>query len=245
MNIPAWQPDALEGILALMLCTLGFTAYHFLSLSPKIRKQYERKHGPEKGHTRMIFFQRYIGLLCLGVIPGLIMLLVLGKGPGSYGVGSQNLLTSLYWTLGLGAIVLVVNYFNTRSGKKLDEYPMIREKNWSRRLIFLNAFSWFAYLLGYEFMFRGILLFGLLPLVGVWPAIAINAALYAYAHIPKNLQESIGAIPFGVILCLITLDTGTLWVALFVHVIRALSNSFFSLAVGMKKARQDASINNH
>lgn len=92
-----------------------------------------------------------------------------------------------------------------------------------------NAFTWIAYLFGYELMFRGLLLFTTVEFMGAWPAIILNTALYALVHIPKNLEETIGAVPLGLLLCLITLSTGTFWVAFGVHVCLALSNFFFSL----------------
>jgi membrane protease YdiL (CAAX protease family) len=241
MNLPPWQPEALTGILAIMLCTLGFTAYHFLSLSPRIKNRYAQKYGQEKGHTRHIFFQRYIGMLCIGLLPALVMWLVTGNGLADFGVPFENTTTSLLWILGLGVLIILINYFNTQNPKNLAFYPMIREKVWSRKLVMQNALSWIAYLVGYELMFRGILLFGLVPLLGVWPAIAVNAALYAFAHIPKNLGETIGAIPLGVLFCLLTLHTGTIWIALIVHIIIALSNSFFSLRAhpDMKLAKHE------
>lgn len=92
-----------------------------------------------------------------------------------------------------------------------------------------NAFTWIAYLFGYELMFRGLLLFTTVEFMGAWPAIILNTALYALVHVPKNLEETIGAIPLGLLLCLITLSTGTFWVAFGVHTCLALSNFFFSL----------------
>ena len=68
----------------------------------------------------------------------------------------------------------------------------------------LNLLGWAIYLFGYEFLFRGILLFPLAETVGVWPAIAVNIALYSATHIPKGLDETLGAIPLGLVLCWLT-----------------------------------------
>ncbi len=229
MTIPEWQPEALEGMLILLLCTLGFTAYHFLSHDPGLEKRFLKKYGPEKGPTQQVFFQRYIGMLTIGLLPAIILWLFLGKSPLAYGIGVEKLDTSLLWIAGLGAIIIPLNFFRTSSPKNLALYPMIREAVWSKKLVFQNAISWIAYLFGYELMFRGILLFGLVPLLGVWPAIAVNAALYAFAHIPKNVGETLGAIPLGIFFCLLSLHSGTIWIAFSTHIIIALSNSFFSL----------------
>ena len=229
MDIPAWNPDFLEPILAFSLVTIGFSFYHFVSSSIKLKARYVQKYGRIKGSTQFLWMTRFLGACSIGIIPAVIMLLVTGKELNSYGLSFENNLTSLAWIFGLALIVIPMNFFNSKKEKNLAFYPNVREKEWTKKMVFTNALSWVSYLFGYELMFRGLLLFGTISLLGEWPAIVLNAAIYALVHVPKNLEETIGAIPLGVILCLITLTTGTIWVAFFVHVTLALSNFFFSL----------------
>jgi membrane protease YdiL (CAAX protease family) len=93
----------------------------------------------------------------------------------------------------------------------------------------MNIAGWILYLFGYEFMFRGVLLFPLAGELGVWPAIAVNTALYSVSHVPKGLSEAAGAIILGLILCVLTLASGTIWIAFFTHVALALTNSFTAM----------------
>ena len=117
----------------------------------------------------------------------------------------------------------------SRQTKNLKNYPQIRAKVWSKKLKLKNALGWAAYLFGYELLFRGVLLFPLADELGVWTAIAINIALYSATHIPKGLDETIGAIPLGLVLCILTLYTDTIWIAFIVHVIMAWTNTFTAL----------------
>ena len=75
--------------------------------------------------------------------------------------------------------------------------------------------------------------------VGMWIAIAINTAMYSATHIPKGLDETIGAIPLGIVLCLLTIASGTIWIAFLVHVAMAWTNSLtafkFHPEIGYKK----------
>ena len=229
MNIPEWNDAYLEPALTIALVTIGFSIYHFVSISEKVKAGFINRHGATKGHTRMVLFSRYLGAITIGIIPAIILVMVTGKSFADYGFKFQNGLTSLYWILGIACIVVPMNFFNSKKEKNLAFYPNIREKEWSKGLVFNGAFSWVVYLFGYEFMFRGLLLFTTVPLMGEWPAIILNAAIYALVHVPKNLAETIGAVPLGILLCLITLTTGTIWVAFFVHITLALSNFFFSL----------------
>ena len=219
----------LETILTIAFLTAGFSIYHFVSIAESTKKRFVNKYGEERGHTKMVLFNRYLGAMTIGIIPAIALVLITGKSFADYGFKFQNHLTSLYWILGIACIVVPMNFFNSKKEKNLAFYPNIRQKEWSKALAAENAFSWMAYLFGYEFMFRGLLLFATVPMMGEWPAIVLNAALYALVHVPKNLPETIGAVPLGILLCLVTLTTGTIWVAFFVHITLALSNSFFSL----------------
>ena len=229
MDIPVWKAEYLEPVLAIALVTVGFSVYHFYSISDKVKESFVKKFGETRGQTKATWAHRYVGAMTIGIIPAIIMVLVLDKDLSEYGVTFQNHDISLYWIFGLALIIIPMNFFNSKKEKNLAFYPNVREKEWTKGMVAKNAFSWCAYLFGYELMFRGILLFATVPLIGEWPAVILNASFYALVHVPKNLQETIGAVPLGIILCLVALTTGTIWVAFFVHITLALSNFFFSL----------------
>ena len=48
-------------------------------------------------------------------------------------------------------------------------------------------------------------------------------------HVPKGAKEGIGAIPLGLLLCMITFRTETIWVAMIVHFVLSLANEWYSL----------------
>jgi membrane protease YdiL (CAAX protease family) len=80
------------------------------------------------------------------------------------------------------------------------------------------------FLIVYEFFFRGVLLQALLGVVNMEWAIAINIILYAIAHAFSNKKELIGSIPFGLLLCLVTIKLQSVWPAIIIHL--ALSFSY-------------------
>ena len=136
---------------------------------------------------------------------------------------------SLAWIVGLAILVMPITYFIAQKAKNLVNYPQIRAKIWTQKTVILNIVGWSLYLLGYEVLFRGVLLFPLVEYMGVWPAIAVNIALYSATHIPKGMDETIGAAPLGLVLCLLTLASGSLLIAFVIHVVLALKNSFTAL----------------
>ncbi len=96
-------------------------------------------------------------------------------------------------------------------------------------MIAISGISWVIFLVGYEFLFRGFLLHASLNLMEAGPAIALNCALYAFAHFYKGPGETFGAIPVGILLCYLTMVTGNIWCAVILHSVMALSNEWFSL----------------
>ena len=218
-----------EVALALFNVTGGFITYFFLSSSDKLHKWVARRYSENGSLVQKILIQRLLGVSFLGIIPFFLSMMFTSKGLAGYGVSCMNFDLTLYWTVGLSCLVVFTSYLNVRKPSNLAMYPQIRVQEWSASLLFQSGITWALYLLAYEFLFRGILFFTFLDLYGLVPAIAINVSIYALAHIPKGIKEAVGAIPFGIIICLLTYKTGTIWVAFFVHVVMALGNEWLSI----------------
>jgi membrane protease YdiL (CAAX protease family) len=217
-----WLEGDMVIALPMMLCLIGFTTFWFVSKATKIHD----------GSVKNVLFTKYWGLFTMGIVPGTIALIQMPQFTlADYGLtcNSDTTMTSLVAISILSALTMPLAFLSGKKPSHQVNYPQIREKNWTRSLVLKNCLGWSAYLLGYEFLFRGILLFPLVDALGVWPAVAINTAMYSATHIPKGLDETIGAALLGVVLCLITLMTGTLWVAIVVHITMALTNSFSSI----------------
>lgn len=228
----SWKTNDLTSFLPIVLSLVFFVIYWFTAQSPKIKNQFYSKHSFDEASVKHIFFTKYFGFLMMGVMPTLICLIALPNYKlADYGLTfiPETTFFSLVWTLGLCVLVIPLVYFSAKKPKNLVNYPQIRAKVWSKKTVYLNILGWTLYLFGYEFLFRGTLLFPLVDTIGVWPAIAVNIALYSATHIPKGLDETIGAIPLGLVLCLLTLASGTIWIAFLVHVAMAMTNSFTAL----------------
>lgn len=219
--------NELDAVIALANVTIGFITYWFLSQSVIIENYFALKY-PKQQQVYFVLFQRYIGFVFLGVLPSFITFVFLPSTWADYGVKLPDKIETLYWILGLAALIIPLNAWNAKKVDNLLMYPQIRATEWTKNTFIQEYISWTAYLLAYELLFRGFLLFALYRVSGAWVATMVNVALYAIAHIPKGQKEAIGAIPLGLLLCYLTLRTGDIWIAVFVHIILALSNSFFS-----------------
>jgi membrane protease YdiL (CAAX protease family) len=210
---------------AFSIASFGFILYHLFITS----SGFKIWAGKEKGNVRPVMIQRLTGVFIFGVVPFTILLFPLHADISLYGVSPPGL-TTLMWLLVLSAAIIPMNYFNSKNSDNLSQYPQIRSTEWTGYLLLLSALSWTAYLLAYEFLFRGFFLFSSVRVFGVWPAIFLNTAIYSLVHIPKGNKETFGAIPFGIVISYLTISTGSFWIAFFAHVVLALSNEWFSLA---------------
>jgi membrane protease YdiL (CAAX protease family) len=227
-----WTDLDLRISLPLLLTLVFFSIYWFTSKSEKIKKRFYDKYDHDQASFKHIFFTKYFGFISMGILPTILCLVFLPELTlADLGLTFiyKTAQFSIFWILGLSILIIPLVYFSAKKPKNLLNYPQIRAKVWTKKMIFINALGWFLYLFGYEFLFRGILLIPLIEPLGMWPAIAINIALYSATHIPKGLDETVGAIPLGFVLCLLTISSGTIWIAFIVHVVMAWTNTFTAL----------------
>ncbi len=228
----SWKDGDLTVFLPVVLAAVSFAVYWFTAKSEVLKQWFYSRYASDQASINHIAFNRIAGFVVMGLVPAIIALVCMrGYSLASFGLTyrADTALFSLAWTLGLTGLVVPVAFFSAQKPKNLANYPQIRALVWTRRTMLINALTWALYLLGYEFLFRGLLLFPLAGQIGVWPAIAVNMALYSATHVPKGLEETVGALPLGLVLCLLTLASGTLWIAFLVHVAMALTNSFTAL----------------
>lgn len=208
---------------------IAFTAYHFLNYSSGFRNWIAGRWGEARAPVRAVEFQRLSGLVILGVIPLIIALAATGKSLGYFGWNFDNMGKVLLWTAAATAIALPLGFLNARSAANQAMYPQMRVREWTIGLLLWSNFTWVLYLLGYETLFRGILFLPVLDHYGLVVATVLNTAIYSLAHIPKGIKETLGAIPFGIIVCLGCHATGNIWFPFLIHCVMALSNEWFSI----------------
>jgi membrane protease YdiL (CAAX protease family) len=233
LALPFDQIPSLEGGIApIYLALVGFVCFWFISKSERIKAYYFKKYSHDIAWLRFIYMTKWVGFLTMGLLP-LMVLIILNptRGLAYYGLNfrSDTLLFNIVVTIGLAALLIPLAAFSAKKPKNLVNYPQIRAQNWDTKTFRYNLLGWAVYLFGYELLFRGLLLFPLVEAYGIWLAIAINVALYSATHIPKGLDETIGAAPLGFLLCLLTLMAGNIWIAFLVHVAMAWTNSLTAL----------------
>jgi membrane protease YdiL (CAAX protease family) len=229
-NYPEPDLNLAHGSIAIAVTTVACLAQYSMSRSARINHWLQRHFNRETASVRKVLLHRWSGTILYGFVPLLVVLLGFDMPVSRFGLNADSLARTMIWWVPVAVLIIALNSFAVKSKQHLSQYPQIRASQWNSGLIILSALSWITYLAGYEFIFRGFLLFSCLESFGFWPAIVINISLYSLVHLPKGYRETIGSVIFGFLLCYATILLGSCWFAFLTHITLALSNEWFSLA---------------
>jgi len=70
-----------------------------------------------------------------------------------------------------------------------------------------------------EILYRGMLLAVLIPVTGIWPAVALNAVIFGLGHAYQGLSGIVKTALVGLIMALLTVFSGSLFVAILLHAV--------------------------
>jgi membrane protease YdiL (CAAX protease family) len=221
-------PD-LKAVSAIAASIIFYYLYYYIVAAKKTGSYFSLRWNGGAYYKRLIIFNRVTGFIFLGIIPGYIFFSTGAFSLLELGISYQKIADNWYWLIGLPIVVIIINSITARNPVVYKQYPHMRISNWSKSAFLLNILGWSLYLVGYEFLFRGILLIICTQAFGPWPAIAINISIYSAIHMTQGMKEAIGAIPFGFIVCLFMLNTGTILIPIVLHISQSLSNDYFSI----------------
>lgn len=214
--------------LSLVTLLIAMLMYSF-KIPGRAFSRFIDKNGSAGSNVNSVIIDRLMGFFWLGVFPFMVLT---WRGQEEIQIaGLCNLGSSGIWliVLFLTLLILVVNYFNAPRSSNLAVYPQIRDLVWSKEMVAGSALTWVIYLVGYEYAFRGILLFACLANMPVESAIIINVLIYSLFHFHKGAKEAFGSIPFGILICYLVIKSHSIWPAVFLHIVLALSNEWFSI----------------
>ena len=110
-----------------------------------------------------------------------------------------------------------------RGGRNDGEYAHFGGLRFGNFFWWVYLLSTICYMVLYEVLIRGVLLNSLTDHLSVILAIAANTGIYAAMHLFKSVRESLLCLPTGVLLCWMTIATGSVWPAACFHLLVALS----------------------
>lgn len=170
-----------------------------------------------------------LGFLCLGLVP-LLVAKFSGINPLDIAFFQNDTDgNAVVWICIGSAIVVLINAAIGRSSMLQSKHPEDSRGEWTISAFAAYHFFWLIYLAAYEFLFRGLLFFPLVQLLGPEQAIAINVCVYSFAHLPQGAAETFGSMLFGSFFCMAALSAGSVLPAIIIHFAFALSGNFFAV----------------
>jgi membrane protease YdiL (CAAX protease family) len=163
----------------------------------------------------------------LGVLPALLVTLVFRERLTDYGVGIGDARRTWGAAARLLPVFLVVAYVASIDASILTKFPINPRAGESPATFALHAATYLLFYLGWEFHFRGFLLFGMRSSIGDANAVLLQAMASALLHIGSPAAETFGAILAGICWGVIALYSRSLVPGLVQHFLLGLALDVF------------------
>lgn len=231
-----FQLNSSEGRISVVIfgIILFFYFYYYLAHSRYLYRFAENKYKQNSQKELFRFFmQKPAGFALLGVITGIPYYFFASRLFDQFGFTLLSLKSNTDIILVLTVILVLVLYFTQKANPQRSSLQ-IDLKEWTPNLFLFNALGWTLYLIGYEFLFRGILLYECFAAFGFWPAIVVSVVIYSAIHLVNGKDQAIGALVFGTIACYFVLTSGTLLIPVFMHISLSVFSDYFSIRLNPK-----------
>jgi membrane protease YdiL (CAAX protease family) len=156
-----------------------------------------------KAYDRFVFYF---------IIPMIVIALIFRESPSEYGFQIGNWRRGLVWLLVACASMAIILWFVART-PAMQRYYEAKAPDSVAFLIFISAVELFAW----EFIWRGLLLFGMARVLGPGPAIFLQAVPFAFMHLGKPELETLSTIFGGAAFGFIAWNTGSFLYPAIIH----------------------------
>ncbi|HSH20253.1 MAG TPA: CPBP family intramembrane glutamic endopeptidase [Draconibacterium sp.] len=225
---PLNSTSGLEIAVVIVLIIIFFYIYFYFVTSGLPEKYSNSIIVPAQKEIVLFLIKKISGFIILGLIPGLLYYFLLNQDFAKFGLSINHFNKNFLIILSLILVITTILFFNQKANRNNNSLQ-INLSEWNIALFSINSFGWIFYLIGYEFLFRGILLFECYNSFGFWPAIAINVAIYSAIHMVNGKDQAIGSLIFGVIACYLTLSQGSILIPLIMHISLSIMSDYFSI----------------
>jgi CAAX protease family protein len=165
------------------------------------------------GHRAWMYISTFLVMFLLAVI---ISMFIDKNKPREVGLGLGDWRFGVRWSVIFLAVMLPITFAASYTEAFATKYPLAKASMNSFEAFFWWEFVSFLYFIGWEFFFRGYMLFSLYKYIG---AIAVFVPMIPFVilHSAKPFPEAIGAIFVAELLCIFALRAGSFWYGMVVH----------------------------
>lgn len=187
-------------------------------------------------------------LLLYGLFPIALSYGTRGRFVRSFGMGLGDVRAGLAITALFLVVMLPAVFIASQTEAFKGQYPLAGNAAFtafagqkgkeahSLSLFAVYEAAYFAYFIGWEFLFRGWLLNGFLPHYGRSGAILIQLLPFVIMHLGKAEPEALGSIVAGIALGVLALRTRSFWYGAILHGVIAVTMDVLSAAPYLGRA---------
>jgi hypothetical protein len=167
-------------------------------------------------------------LFVLGVAALLFGRFGLRRPLRDWGIGLGDWRLGLKVALGCYALFVPVLLVMSQVPDFASRYPLFGEARRDLAHLIANETGYAVYFIGWEFMFRGFMLFGLFPRLG-FHAVWVQMIPFAIMHFGKAEIETVAAVFAGIILGYLALRARSFWYGWLLHALVAVTNDLLAI----------------
>lgn len=224
-----WSRESIIAITALIFMTLyvyhGIPNFFYSFIAPVFG---ELMLDPFTDFISRVYQCLFV-FVSFFLLPALIVKLKFKENLSDYGFQRGDSSSGIKFLLVAVPVVLPFIYLSSFQSDFQMEYPLPLLARESTKYLLLWECVYLFYYIGWEFLFRGYLLFGLEKKIGAYWAILFQTLPSTIIHIGKPEGETLSAIVAGVVFGAVALRTRSVFYPLILHYIVGISMDVFSV----------------
>lgn len=175
----------------------------------------------------MTLYEYSAAFILMFCVPFLILKTGFGKSLRDYGGRLGDWAYGLKFIAIASPLLLLAAYIGSGQPDMQAEYPLAKSMMGNPGLFLLVEVFYILYYIGWEFLFRGVMIFGLEARFGAFAAILIQTIPSAIVHIGKPVGESFGAILAGLVFGYLAVRTRSILYPLILHAVVGIGMDLF------------------
>lgn len=181
-----------------------------------------------------VLWEYLAAFVLMFVIPALIVRLAWRQPLAAFGFTFSDWRLGLRLVAAIAPVMLLAAWLGSFDPAMQAEYPQARSALASLPLFLLLEGVYLVYYLGWEFLFRGFMLFGLEKSYGALAAILIQTIPSTLVHIGKPFNETFSAIFAGILFGFVAWRTRSILYPLILHALVGIGTDVFAALAVMK-----------
>jgi len=213
-----YKKENLKTYLLLLAAPVLLTLYYYHAYP-----EYFTEYFPDLAeHPLVGFYERIwqfvVFFLLTFATPALIIKYHFREKFTAYGFGLGDYRYGLKTLAIFVPVIAIIAFFAAQNPDVTSEYPLSKTLFQHHELILPYELSYIIfYYIAWEFFFRGFLLFGLSPKLGVMNAVLIQTISSCLIHLGKPESEILASILAGVLFAALALRTRSIWYPFVLH----------------------------